>query len=47
MITPPHSERAVKIVPKLLLKNPESLVNEIEILKKLDHPNIVKLYETF
>ena len=25
----------------------ESLLNEIEILKKLDHPNIVKIYEFY
>jgi serine/threonine protein kinase len=30
-----------------MVKNPESLQNEIEILKKLDHPMIVRLYETF
>ena len=25
----------------------EELMNEIEILKKMDHPNIVKLYEFY
>lgn len=30
-----------------MVKNPETLQNEIEILRKLDHPMIVRLYETF
>jgi len=30
-----------------MIKNPNSLKNEIEILKSLDHPNIIKIYETF
>lgn len=30
-----------------MVKNPESLQNEIAILRKLDHPMIVRLYETF
>lgn len=30
-----------------MVKNPESLQNEISILRKLDHPMIVRLYETF
>lgn len=25
----------------------ESLINEIQIMKMLDHPNIMKLYEVF
>lgn len=29
------------------MKNPEALQNEIQILRKLDHPNIIKLYEVF
>ena len=24
-----------------------TFINEFEILKKLDHPNIIKIYETF
>ena len=43
-------ERAVKIYAKSLLKDEKSkrrFANEIEIQKKLDHPNIVKLFEVF
>jgi calcium-dependent protein kinase len=41
--------RAVKILvkQKLTKKELERLKQEIEILKKLDHPNILKLYEIF
>jgi calcium-dependent protein kinase len=41
--------RAVKILvkQKLTKKELERLTHEIEILKKLDHPNILKLYEIF
>ncbi len=34
---------AMKVIPKG--DNPEASVNEIEMLKKLDHPNILRLYE--
>jgi calcium-dependent protein kinase len=43
-------ERAVKIYAKSMLKDEQSrrrFANEIEIQKKLDHPNIVKLFEVF
>lgn len=39
--------RAIKQIKKLSVRNPTTLMNEIEILKKLDHPNIIKIYETF
>jgi len=39
--------RAVKAIAKAKVKNPESFKNEISIMKKLDHPNIIKLYEIF
>ena len=41
--------RAVKILNKKCLPKEEieKLVNEIDILKQLDHPNILKLYEFF
>jgi serine/threonine protein kinase len=39
--------RAVKKIPKSAIKNPQQFINEIDILKGLDHPNIIKLYETF
>lgn len=41
--------RAVKIIKKKALAEDErkKLKNEAEILRKLDHPNVVKLYEIF
>ena len=51
--------RAIKIIPKGKVKNPEKMTKEINILRDLvtffvfinfflqDHPNIIKLYETF
>lgn len=41
--------RAVKIVNKKGLADEDKmkLLSEIDILKKLDHPNILKLYEFF
>ena len=41
--------RAVKKIPKKLIaqKDPDKMRNEIEILKTLDHPNIIKTYEFF
>lgn len=44
---PPHTTRVVKLIAKKFVKNPEFLQSEIEITKKLDHPMIVRLYETF
>lgn len=40
-------KRAIKIIPKKNVKNPSRFKNEIEIMRKLDHPNIIKLYETY
>ena len=41
--------RAVKIIKKKALADDErkKLKNEAEILRKMDHPNIIKLYEIF
>ena len=39
--------RAIKIIPKSKVRNPERFATEINILKKMDHPNIIKLYETY
>lgn len=39
--------RAIKAISKKMIKSIESLVNELENLSVLDHPNIIRLYETF
>jgi calcium-dependent protein kinase len=39
--------RAVKKINKKAMKQAELLINEIEILRTLDHPSCIKLYETF
>ena len=44
---PPYSERCVKVINKRFIKTPDVLKNEIKILSILDHPNIVRLYETY
>ena len=42
-------ERAVKIINKARMtpKQMKMFQNEIEALRKLDHPNIIKLFEIF
>lgn len=41
--------RAVKIIDKSKASEEEikQLINEVEIMKKLDHPHIVKVYEYY
>lgn len=39
--------RAIKIIPKTKVTNLERFKTEIDIMKKLDHPNILRLYESF
>ncbi|KAF4672612.1 substrate-specific activator of APC-dependent proteolysis [Perkinsus chesapeaki] len=39
--------RAVKTVLKRTVKSLQALSDEIEVMRMLDHPNIIKLYETF
>ncbi|CDU16485.1 CAMK/CDPK protein kinase [Plasmodium yoelii 17X] len=40
-------QRAVKVVSKKKLKNIPRFRQEIDIMKNLDHPNVIKLLETF
>lgn len=39
--------RAVKKIPKYFVEDVDRFKQEIEIMKSLDHPNIIRLYETF
>jgi len=39
--------RAIKTIPKAKVRNVERFKNEISIMKIMDHPNIIKLFETF
>ena len=39
--------RAIKTISKSQVKNIERFRQEISIMKQLDHPNIIKLFETF
>ncbi|ETW05679.1 CAMK/CDPK protein kinase [Aphanomyces invadans] len=38
---------AIKTIPKVKVSRPETLRREIEILRTVDHPNIIKLFEVF
>ena len=46
-----NQERAMKIITKCVTENSQKvdieIINEIQILKKLDHPNIVKIFEFY
>ena len=42
-----HKLFACKKLSKLNIKNLEKFKREIEILKKMDHPNIIKLYDVY
>jgi calcium-dependent protein kinase len=39
--------RAIKVISKSKVKNPSRFKTEIDIMRQLDHPNVIKLYETF
>ena len=46
----PETLRAIKIIPKENIienENGKQLIDEIDILKNLEHPNIMKIYECF
>jgi len=40
-------KRAIKCIEKKKVKNQERFKTEIDIMIKLDHPNVIKLYETY
>lgn len=39
--------RAVKIIPRFKITSVDSFTNEIDMMKLVDHPNIIRLYEWF
>jgi serine/threonine protein kinase len=39
--------RAVKRIKKKFVKTPADIINEYSILTSFDHPQIIKIYETF
>jgi len=43
----PYSIRAVKRIRKKYVKNPADIINEYGVLSSFDHPQIIKIYETF
>ena len=42
-----NEQRAIKIIPKIKINDLDKFMKEIEVMKLLDHPNIVKLYEWY
>ena len=43
----PQKKRAIKLIKKRPTLQPATFFNEVNILMKMDHPNIIKIYETF
>ena len=39
--------RSIKVIKKNKVADPGRLTTEITLMKQLDHPNLVKLYETY
>jgi calcium-dependent protein kinase len=40
-------ERAIKMIRKKIVKNTDDLFAELDVLRIMDHPNIIKLFEIF
>jgi len=43
----PYMLRAIKRIKKKFVKTPADIINEYSILTSFDHPQIIKIYETF
>ena len=39
--------RAIKTIDKIKIRNKKRFLNELNTLKILDHPNIIKLFEVY
>jgi calcium-dependent protein kinase len=46
-VKPNYNYYAVKSIRKDNIENTDSFKIEIEIARKIDHPNIIRLYETW
>jgi serine/threonine protein kinase len=47
-IAEPNRQLAIKTIPKATLKGEEFIFKrELDILREVDHPNIIKIYESF
>lgn len=43
-----EQERALKVIPRSkITRKIERFINEVNALKKLDHPNVIRLYEVY
>ena len=42
-----ETPRAIKVIEKKNIQQHESLINEFRLLKEMDHPSIIKLYEIY
>jgi serine/threonine protein kinase len=43
----PYTVRAIKRIKKKFIKDPGSILTEYSLLTTFDHPQIIKIYETF
>jgi serine/threonine protein kinase len=43
----PYEVRVIKRINKRKIKNPTSIYSEVHIMSRIDHPHIIKLYDTY
>jgi calcium-dependent protein kinase len=42
-----EAHRAIKLIKREKIKNFQRFINEVNALKTLDHPNVIKLFEIY